>query len=124
MGPGGSPNETTGGEHPELFAQVEAMMGEVQDEGGRLQTGDDAEDAVVARIRSMGRVALEAWMRRRRAEFNATAPAKPWDGLGRSPDFPRKSVGRAGRSRHRPSSRLIEQLTIIPGDSNNGYERG
>ena len=63
-------------EHPELFAQVEAMMAEVRDETRSLQTGDDAEDAVVARIRTMGRVALEEWMRRRSAELNATAPAK------------------------------------------------
>jgi peptidoglycan hydrolase CwlO-like protein len=63
-------------EHPELFAQVEAMLAEVQDEKRSLQTGDDAEDAVVARIRTMGRVALEEWMRRRSAQLNATAPAK------------------------------------------------
>lgn len=63
-------------EHPELFAQVEAMMREVRDEKRSLQTGDDAEDAVVARIRTMGRVALEEWMRRRGAQLNATAPAK------------------------------------------------
>jgi hypothetical protein len=63
-------------EHPELFAQVEAMMAEVQDETRSLQTGDDAEDAVVARIRTMGRVALEEWMRRRSAQLNATAPAR------------------------------------------------
>jgi hypothetical protein len=52
------------------------MMAEVQDEKRSLQTGDDAEDAVVARIRTMGRVALEEWMRRRSAQLNATAPAK------------------------------------------------
>ena len=63
-------------ERPELFAQVEAMVAEVHDEAGSLQTGDEAEDAVVARIRTMGRVALEEWMRRRSAQLNATAPAK------------------------------------------------
>lgn len=61
---------------PELFAQVEAMMAEVQDEARSLQTGDEAEDAVVKRIRTMGRVALEVWMRRRSAELNTPAPAK------------------------------------------------
>src|SRR5688572_7935788 len=34
-------------EHPEFFTQVEAMMAEVQNEARSMQTGDEAEDAVV-----------------------------------------------------------------------------
>ena len=40
--------------HPELQAQVAALLDEVENRAGTLNTGDDAEDAIVARLHQFG----------------------------------------------------------------------
>lgn len=62
-------------EHPELLEQVEALAAEMVDETGVLRTADEAEDALVVRMRAMGRVALIGWAQRRCAQVNTAAPA-------------------------------------------------
>lgn len=61
--------------HPELLEQMEALAAEVVDEAGALRTADEAEDALVARMRAVGRVALTGWAQRRCAQVNTAAPA-------------------------------------------------
>lgn len=48
--------------HPGLRAQVERMLEEVENASGTLNHADEAEDAIVERIRQMGREALQSWM--------------------------------------------------------------
>lgn len=55
--------------------QVEALLDEIEDRAGTLTTADDAEDALVARLRQLGRAGLTAWAEQRSAQLNATAPA-------------------------------------------------
>jgi hypothetical protein len=51
--------------HPGLRAQVERLLEEVENRGGELNTADEAEDAVVARVRELGRMALQRWAEER-----------------------------------------------------------
>ena len=51
--------------HPGLREQVERMLEEVENAAGKLNTADEAEDAVVARMREMGRRALQGWAEQR-----------------------------------------------------------
>jgi hypothetical protein len=59
--------------HPELFAQTAALLDEVENRAGALNTGDDAEDAIVERMRQFGRQALTRWAEQRQA---AVQPAR------------------------------------------------
>lgn len=59
---------------PEVLAQVASLLDEVEDRGGQLATADAAEDAVVARMRTLGAAALQAWAQQRCAQLTATAP--------------------------------------------------
>jgi len=59
--------------HPELFAQTAALLDEVENRAGALTTGDDAEDAIVERMRQFGRQALTGWAEQRQA---AVQPAR------------------------------------------------
>lgn len=61
--------------HPELMEQVVGMLDEVENSSGRLRTVDDAEDAVVERLRKMGQVALTTWARRESDSVGASLPA-------------------------------------------------
>jgi hypothetical protein len=47
--------------HPGLREQVERMLEEVENVAGELNSADEAEDAIVERIRQMGREALQSW---------------------------------------------------------------
>lgn len=71
---------------PEVRAHVRRLLAEVDDEPGELPTADAAEAAVVARIRELGRVALQAWAQRRHDRL-AVRPA----GVRRGPK--KKSAG-------------------------------
>jgi hypothetical protein len=51
--------------HPSLRAQVERLLDEVENRGGELNTADEAEDAVVTRVRELGRLALQRWAEER-----------------------------------------------------------
>jgi len=54
--------------HPDLYAQVAALLDEVENRAGALNTGDEAEDAIVERMRQFGQQALSGWAERRHAE--------------------------------------------------------
>ncbi|MEX2015276.1 MAG: hypothetical protein WD873_01475 [Candidatus Hydrogenedentales bacterium] len=54
--------------HPQLYAQMAALLDEVENRAGALNTGDEAEDAIVERMRQIGRQALSGWAERRHAE--------------------------------------------------------
>ena len=54
--------------HPDLYAQVAALLDEVENRAGVLNTGDEAEDAIVERMRQFGQQALSGWAERRHAE--------------------------------------------------------
>ena len=51
--------------HPELHAQVRALLDEVENCAGTLNTADEAEDALAARMREMSRQALTRWAEQR-----------------------------------------------------------
>ncbi len=51
--------------HPELREPIERLLDEVDNRGGRLNTADEAEDALVQRMRAMGREAMQEWAERR-----------------------------------------------------------
>ena len=59
--------------HPELYEQVAALHDEVENRAGALNTGDEAEDAIVERMRQLGRQALTQWAEQRHA---AVQPAR------------------------------------------------
>ena len=59
--------------HPQLQAQVTALLDEVENRAGALNTGDEAEDAIVERMRQFGRQALTQWAEQRHA---AVQPAR------------------------------------------------
>ncbi|MBI3885316.1 MAG: hypothetical protein HY302_06255, partial [Opitutae bacterium] len=44
--------------HPQLDEHMAALLDEVENRAGTLNTGDEAEDAIVERIRQLGRQAL------------------------------------------------------------------
>ena len=54
--------------HPQLYRQVAALLDEVENRAGVLNTGDEAEEAFVARMREFGRQALSGWAERRHDE--------------------------------------------------------
>ena len=58
--------------HPQLYAQMAALLDEVENRAGALNTGDEAEEAIVERMRQFGRQALSGWAERRHAEVQPT----------------------------------------------------
>lgn len=54
--------------HPQLYVQMTALLDEVENRAGTLNTGDEAEDAIVARVREVGHHALSGWAERRHGE--------------------------------------------------------
>lgn len=67
--------------HPELKAQVAALLDEVENQAGALGTAEAAEEALIARVRQLGRAGLTAWAQGRNAQLNATAPAQARRGV-------------------------------------------
>lgn len=59
--------------HPQLYEHVSALLDEVENRAGALNTGDEAEDAIVERMRQLGRQALTQWAEQRHA---AVQPAR------------------------------------------------
>jgi hypothetical protein len=46
---------------PQLCAQVERLLDEVENRSGHLTNADAAEDAIVERVRTLGQTALQQW---------------------------------------------------------------
>ena len=63
--------------HPQLYAQMAALLDEVENRAGALNTGDEAEDAIVARMREFGRQAAERVGRAAAHRGAAGAHARP-----------------------------------------------
>lgn len=80
--------------HPALQAQVAALLDEVENRAGALNTGDEAEDAIVERMRQFGRQALTQWAEQR---HEAVQPA-------RTPGL--RQVGKKNSPGRRPSAPL------------------
>jgi hypothetical protein len=59
---------------PELLKQVEGLLDEVENKSGALGTADQAEDAMVERVRAIGRAALNRWAQQRCEQLNAAVP--------------------------------------------------
>ena len=59
--------------HPQLYEQVVTLLDEVENRAGTLNTGDEAEEAIVERMRQLGRQALTQWAEQRHA---AVQPAR------------------------------------------------
>lgn len=53
--------------HPQLYEQVSALLDEVENRAGALNTADQAEDAIVERMRQFSRRALTQWAEQRQA---------------------------------------------------------
>lgn len=62
--------------HPELWTQVAALLGEVENSAGALGTADEAEEALIERMRRLGQAGLSAWAQQRCAQVNAAGPAQ------------------------------------------------
>jgi len=54
--------------HPQLYEQMTALLDEVENRAGTLNTADQAEDALVQRMRQIGRQALGRWAEQRHVE--------------------------------------------------------
>ena len=80
--------------HPQLYEQMSALLDEVENRAGALNTGDEAEDAIVERMRQFGRQALTQWAEQRHA---AVQPA-------RTPGL--RQVGKKNSADRRPSAPL------------------
>jgi hypothetical protein len=78
--------------HPELNTQVAALLDEVENRAGKLNTGDEAEDAIVERMRQMGGQALTQWAEQR---HEAVQPVRS-SGL--------RKVGKKNSAGKRPSA--------------------
>ena len=63
--------------HPDLYAQVAALLDEVENRAGALNTGDEAEDAIVERMRQFGQQAAERLGRAAARRGAAGAHARP-----------------------------------------------
>ena len=55
------------GQYPQLCGQIAGLLDEMENRGGAFNTADQAEDAVVERIRAMGRLTLTLWAEQRQA---------------------------------------------------------
>jgi hypothetical protein len=55
------------GQYPQLCGQIAALLDEMENRAGTFNTADEAEDAVVERIRALGRLTLTLWAEQRQA---------------------------------------------------------
>jgi hypothetical protein len=61
--------------YPGLRTQVERLLDEVENRAGALNSADEAEDAVVTRMRELGQMALQRWAEER--ERAVQPPSQP-----------------------------------------------
>jgi hypothetical protein len=54
--------------HPQLRTHIEHLLDEVENRGGALNTADQAEEALVTRLRAMGQHALVEWAQQRQVQ--------------------------------------------------------
>jgi hypothetical protein len=54
--------------HPQIKEQITGMLEEVEDERGELRTADEVEEALVRRVRELGRLGVEGWAQKKAAQ--------------------------------------------------------
>lgn len=60
--------------HPELMSQVGGLLDEVENRAGALRTADDAEEALIGRMRQMGQTGLRDWAEREAIKLESPPP--------------------------------------------------
>lgn len=60
--------------HPELMLQIGGLLDEVENRAGGFKTADEAEDALVERVRGIGRAGLNDWAKREAAKLETPPP--------------------------------------------------
>jgi hypothetical protein len=60
--------------HPELMHQMRGLLDEVENRAGGYRTADEAEDALIERVRSIGRTGLNDWAKREAAKLETPPP--------------------------------------------------
>lgn len=54
--------------HPELRERIESLVDIIYDTRGELDRADDAEEAVIAEVRQLGREVMENWAKKKEAQ--------------------------------------------------------
>jgi hypothetical protein len=60
--------------HPELRSQIEGLLDEVENRAGELTTADDAEEALIGRMRKIGQAGLRDWAEREAGKLEVPPP--------------------------------------------------
>jgi hypothetical protein len=60
--------------HPELMSQIKGLLDEVENQAGGLKTADEAEDALIGRMRKIGQTVLTDWAKRETAKLSVPPP--------------------------------------------------
>lgn len=55
--------------HPELLRQITGLLDEVENQAGGFKTADDAEEALIVRVRKIGQTGLNDWAMREAAKL-------------------------------------------------------
>jgi hypothetical protein len=61
-------------ENPEMMEPMKGLLEEVRDEGGKLERADEAEEALVKRVREIGRLGLTGWAKRKAEQAEEQPP--------------------------------------------------
>lgn len=61
-------------ENPELMEPMKGLLEEVRDECGELERADEAEEALVKRVREIGRLGLAGWAKRKAEQEEEKPP--------------------------------------------------
>ena len=69
--------------HPQLRAQIEALLDVVENSAGDVVTADEAEQRVVEDLRRLGHTALQSWAERKQAVVEAGLPLLCFRSLAR-----------------------------------------
>jgi hypothetical protein len=72
--------------HPELLSQIKGLLEEVENGADGFKTADEAEEALIKRMRKIGQVGLTDWATREAAKLEAPP-------LGSRRGSKKKSVG-------------------------------
>jgi hypothetical protein len=60
--------------HPELRSQIEGLLDEVENRAGGLRTADEAEEALIGRMRKIGQAGLRDWAQREAGKLETPPP--------------------------------------------------
>lgn len=60
--------------HPELMHQIRGLLDEVENRAGGFRTADEAEDALIERVQSIGCTGLNDWAKHEAAKLKTPPP--------------------------------------------------